>query len=100
MRTHTDSGLGALTADEQSLPDEEQRAKNDSISTVTPCVALFCGAIQDRQSDLERTLNFQACLQGSKKSTKTNPKASEIRQNRPSNYENTFLGNIHFLQYP
>ena len=36
------------------------------ILTATFRVALLCGAIQDRQSDLEKAIFFQACLQGNK----------------------------------
>ena len=32
------------------------------ISAVSLGVAFFCGAIQDRQRDLDKTLKFQACL--------------------------------------
>ena len=37
-----------------------------TISTINLIISLFSGAIHDPQSDLEKTLNFQACLQGSK----------------------------------
>ena len=37
-----------------------------TIFPINPPISLFSGAIQDCQSDLEKALNFQARLQGSK----------------------------------
>ena len=48
-----------------------------------PPVSLFCGAIQDPQCDLGKTLHFRACLQGSKKSAKPFPKLLKNTKNEP-----------------